>query len=96
MLHLLPSTVAEQNMHDNEHLDIEETVECDRSCFHDLLSKLSASSEGSDAGADREVASSVTRQSQCRLLHDVSGPYMYSELCRNILADVPHEHDQCE
>jgi len=66
---------VDDGLHDESHR-LDTPIICNSDCFHALLVNLSR--------PDLDLS---VRAAQCRLLHDVSLSFMYSELCRNILAD---------
>ena len=97
----------EGDYHDGGHFDDRDAAaasplaECDDVCFRGLLTNLSNTAAQSDDDEEeddddedsRQSKLQMLREAQCRALHDVSGPFMYTALCRNILsdpADDPH------
>ena len=69
------SLTVDDGLHDEAH-QLDTPIICNADCFHALLVNLS-----------RPDLDHGVRTAQCRVLHDVSLSFMYSELCRNILVD---------
>ena len=65
--------------------EFDESKRCNEECFKELWKNL-----------DDEKLSPGDRQKTCQSLHTVSGAYMYSMLCRNILSDLKEHREAAD